>query len=62
MINRNIGLGYDIHTAKTGRLTTVSVQGSAVADKSRATRCITANVLQTSNVVVQCDELATELS
>ena len=62
MINRNIGLGYDIHTAKTGRLTTVSVQGSAVADKSRATRCITVNVLQTSNVVAQCDELATELS
>ena len=30
--------------------------------QTRATRCITANVLQTSSAVAQCDKLATELS
>ena len=35
--------------------------GSAVADK-RATRCITANVLQTSKMDAQCYKLTTELS
>jgi len=37
-------------------------QGSAIAEKSRATRCITANVLQTNKVDAECDKLATELS
>jgi len=37
------------------------MQGSAVAE-TRATRCITANVLQTNKVDAQCDKLATELS
>jgi len=30
--------------------------------QTRATRCVTANVLQTNNVDAQCDKLATELS
>jgi len=30
--------------------------------QTRATRCITANMLQTNKVDAQCDELATELS
>ena len=30
--------------------------------QSRATRCITANVLQANKVDAQCDKLATELS
>jgi len=30
--------------------------------QTRATRCITANVLQTNNIDAHCDELATELS
>jgi len=29
---------------------------------NRTTRCITANVLQTNKVDVQCDQLATDLS
>jgi len=34
------------------------IQGSAIADKTRATRCSTANM----QVDTQCDKLATELS
>jgi len=30
--------------------------------QTRATRCITSNVLQTNNVNAQCDKSATELS
>ena len=37
-------------------------QGLAVADKTRATCCIRASVLQTNNVDAQCDKLATKLS
>jgi len=37
-------------------------QGSAVRWQTRATRCITANVLLTSNVDAHCNKLETELS
>jgi len=48
--------------AAAGHMTGRRAVAAPPAIKTRATRCITANVLQTDQVDAQCDKFATELS
>ena len=54
--------GVSIFLAQLRRMVIDFTRISCCRWQTRATRCITANVLQTSKVDTQCDKLATELS